>query len=260
MSRCRGARDARVGRPRDLQGSTSDPAHAAEADETDRFIPIVTWTRDAAKGVERRALRSRNPMPDTVIDLIRHGEPEGGQMIRGNHIDHPLSVLGWHQMREAVSEADGWDLVVSSPMARCRPFAAEIAGRFKLPLIVEPRLHEIHMGAWEGMRRAEVAVAHPEDYLAFCRDTVAHRPPGGERLEALIARVSPIHDRLLAHYPGRRMLVVCHAGVARAILCHVLGADPLAWSRLRIDYAGLSRIRHGRFGPTVDFINARRIR
>jgi alpha-ribazole phosphatase len=198
-------------------------------------------------------------MPDTVIDLIRHGEPEGGEMIRGDNIDHPLSELGWRQMREAVAGAEGWDLVVSSPMARCRPFAVEVAGRFTVPLIVEPRLHEIHMGDWEGMRRAEVAAAHPEQYLAFCRNTVANRPPGGERLDALIARVGPVYDRLVAHYPGRRMLIVCHSGVSRAILCHVLGADPSVWGRLRIGYAGVSRIRHGRFGPAVEFITARRV-
>jgi alpha-ribazole phosphatase len=199
-------------------------------------------------------------MPDTIIDLIRHGEPEGGHLIRGNHIDHPLSALGWRQMRAAVADADGWDLVVSSPMARCRPFAMEVAARFGLPLIVEPRLHEIHMGAWEGMRREEVAAAHPDAFLAFCRDTVANRPPGGERLEALIERVGPIHDRLLDQYPGRRILIVCHAGVSRAILCHVLGTGPLTWSRMHIDYAGVSRIRHGRFGPSVEAVNARRVR
>lgn len=199
-------------------------------------------------------------MPETVIDLIRHGEPEGGQMIRGNHIDHPLSALGWRQMRAAVADAEGWELIVSSPMARCRPFAMELAARLRLPLIVEPRLHEIHMGDWEGMRRPEVAAAYPEAYLAFRRDTVANRPPGGEQLDALIARVGPVHDRLLALYPGRRILVVCHSGVSRAILCHVLGVGPLAWSRIRIDYAGVCRIRHGRFGPTVEAVNARRAR
>ena len=37
----------------------------------------------------------------TVIDLIRHGEPEGGKRYRGQ-IDHPLSATGWQQMWDAV--------------------------------------------------------------------------------------------------------------------------------------------------------------
>ena len=36
-------------------------------------------------------------MSDTVIDLIRHGEPVGGRRYRG-HIDDPLSERGWQQM------------------------------------------------------------------------------------------------------------------------------------------------------------------
>jgi hypothetical protein len=38
---------------------------------------------------------ARDPMPDTLIDLIRHGQPEGGRRIRGNGCDDPLSPLGW---------------------------------------------------------------------------------------------------------------------------------------------------------------------
>ena len=38
---------------------------------------------------------------ETIIDLIRHGEPVGGQRLRGAQ-DDPLSALGWQQMRESV--------------------------------------------------------------------------------------------------------------------------------------------------------------
>jgi len=30
----------------------------------------------------------------TTIDLLRHGEPVGGRMLRGS-TDHPLSETGW---------------------------------------------------------------------------------------------------------------------------------------------------------------------
>jgi probable phosphoglycerate mutase len=197
---------------------------------------------------------------DTVVDLIRHGEPVGGVMIRGQGVDHPLSTAGWRQMREAVGNAAPWDQVLSSPLARCREFACELAARRGLPLAVDPGLREIAMGAWEGRRRPELAREEPHAYEAFLRDPVTHRPPGGERLEALQERIARTYARNIAAYPGRHLLIVCHAGVSRAIIGHLLGAAPLHWYRIRIDYAGVTRIRHGPFGASVEHVNARRVR
>lgn len=197
---------------------------------------------------------------DTIVDLIRHGEPRGGRMIRGQGVDHPLSALGWQQMRAAVGDARPWDQILSSPMARAREFACELATRHGLPLAVDPELREIAMGAWEGKRPSELADQEPAAFTAFRSDPVANRPPGGERLEALQARIGRAYDRQIAAYPGRHLLIVCHAGVSRAIVGHVLDADPQHWYRIRIDYAGLTRVRHERFGVSLEFVNAERLR
>jgi probable phosphoglycerate mutase len=181
-------------------------------------------------------------------------------MIRGQGVDHPLSPLGWEQMCSAVGDAAPWDQVISSPMARSREFACMLAGRHGLPLAVEPEFREIAMGAWEGRRPAELAEEQPEDYWAFRQDPVAHRPPGGERLEALQRRIGRAYDRQIAAYPGRHLLIVCHAGVSRSIVGHVMEADPQHWYRIRIDYAGMTRVRHDAFGASLEFVNAERMR
>jgi probable phosphoglycerate mutase len=197
---------------------------------------------------------------DTLVDLIRHGEPRGGRMIRGQAVDHPLGPLGWQQMRAAVGQEARWDQVIASPMARCREFACELAGRRGLPLAVEPELREIGMGAWEGLRPSELAAADPAGYADYLADPVDRRPPGGESLAAFLTRIAAAYDRQIAAYPGRRLLIVCHAGVSRAILGHLLQAAPLHWWRLRIDYAGVTRIRHGHHGSVIEYVNARRAR
>ena len=56
--------------------------------------------------------------PCTLIDIIRHGEPVGGKRYRGQ-IDDPLSEKGWQQMRDAVAGHNPWDVIISSPLARC---------------------------------------------------------------------------------------------------------------------------------------------
>lgn len=196
----------------------------------------------------------------TIVDLIRHGEPEGGKMIRGQGIDHPLSALGWSQMWRALGDTAPWDQIVSSPLARCREFAVALATRHGLPLVVEPELREIAMGAWEGRRRQELAREEPAVYNAFRRDPVRHRPPDGERLEPFQARIARAYWRQIAAYPGRRLLIVCHSGVSRAIVGELLAAAPLHWYRMQIDYAGLTRIRHNRYGAAIEHVNARHLR
>jgi Fructose-2,6-bisphosphatase len=185
---------------------------------------------------------------ETLVDLMRHGEPQGGQGYRGQGIDDPLSPLGWEQMRRAVGARCRWDQIISSPLSRCWLFAAELAAQHTLPLAIDPAFREIGMGDWEGRSHLEIRRHESERFAAFKRDPVAFRPPGGEPLESFQHRIVTAYERQIAVYPGRRLLIVCHAGVIRALLGHVLGARPERWYRLQIDHASISRIRLDRFG------------
>lgn len=195
-------------------------------------------------------------MSDTLIDLIRHGAPQGGRRYRGCGIDDPLSAEGWAQMRRALGDAAPWDQLISSPLARCRDFATELAARHGLPLAIEPQLAERHMGRWEGRPHTEVAASEPEAHAAYRRDPLHADPHGAEPLAAFMARIQTAYRRQLAAYPGRHLLILCHAGVSRAILIGALDLDPALWHRLRIDYAGISRLRHGPEGARLDCLNA----
>jgi len=63
-----------------------------------------------------------NMQQTTTVDLIRHGEPEGGVKLRG-WLDDPLSAAGWQQMRAAIAGNNAWQQIVTSPMLRCRELA-----------------------------------------------------------------------------------------------------------------------------------------
>jgi alpha-ribazole phosphatase len=189
-------------------------------------------------------------MTTTTIDLIRHGEPVGGQMYRGQ-LDHPLSEKGWRQMREAVGEHRPWDLIVTSPLRRCAEFAKEVAGRHGLPLESDARLMEIGFGAWEGRTAAELMAESPDILSRFWSDPLCNTPPGAESLTDFHARVVQAWGDLLARFPDRHLLVVGHAGMMRAVVSHVLDMPVERMFRLQVDNAAVIRIRVDIHGETV---------
>lgn len=178
----------------------------------------------------------------TTIDLIRHGEPEGGRMYRGQK-DDPLSDLGWRQMRDATAACNGWQRIVSSPLQRCARFAEELAEARTVPLHVDERFREISFGAWEGRTPAELEAADPQGMAAFWDDPVANWPSGGEPFDRFQVRIAAAWDDLLRAHPGEHLLLVAHGGVIRAILFHVLGVPPRNFFRIQVPYAGISRLR-----------------
>jgi alpha-ribazole phosphatase len=196
-------------------------------------------------------------MAETVLDLIRHGQPEGGSRFRGNGCDDPLSELGWSQMWRSVSEPCPWQRVVSSPMRRCRAFAEALADRYDLAVTLEERFKEVGFGSWEGQTRQQLLARNAEAYHAFYRDPVHSRPPGAEPLGDFHARVSAALEETARSAAGTHCLIVAHAGVIRAAVGHVLEAPAARWYRLRVDHAGITRLRFGRYGATLDFHNAR---
>jgi len=188
----------------------------------------------------------------TIIDFMRHGEPVGGRKYRGQ-IDDPLSEKGWGQMWAAVSGDAPWQVIVSSPLIRCRAFAEALAQDRGLPLTLEPRLQEVAFGVWEGKTAAEITAQDPGRVFNFKRDPVAWRPESAESLKDFRARVSEAFENLAQTYAGQHVLVVAHAGVLRMAMCHVLGLTEAHAYRLQIGSAAMARFKlESRAGDRLD--------
>ena len=183
--------------------------------------------------------------PETVIDLLRHGEPVGGSRYRGQ-VDDPLSARGWQQRWQAVDGCSDWQRIITSPLLRCREFALQLSERLAVPVHAETRFREVGFGEWEGRTRPELEQARPGQVERFYRDPVAHRPPGAEPLDAFVTRVGQAFTELLGRHKGETVLVVAHAGVIRAILAHVLDIPPVSMYRIDVANAGISRLRADR--------------
>lgn len=177
----------------------------------------------------------------TVIDLIRHGEPVGGVLIRG-HRDDPLSETGWKQMWTAVEGVRPWQHIVASPLLRCANFARELGLEQNIPITLETRLVEIGFGEWEGIDPARLYRHCPEAINNFWTDPATNPPPGGEPFTRFQARVSQALDRIISDYAGTHILVVSHGGVIRMIIAQVLGMPSSNIFRMEVPYAAVSRI------------------
>ncbi len=186
-----------------------------------------------------------------TVDVIRHGEPEGGDILRGR-INPLLTDTGWQQMRRATGldsalvhpQSPAWSHVISSPLKRCADFAHYVANRLNLAEAdIDPAWQEIDYGDWDGMPIEQWrAVAAPQ-FAAFRHDLAALAPPNGETWLAFRDRVLAAWQALLDYPDDSHLLLVTHGGVLRVILPTVLGMPLNASFPLHIPFASFSRLQ-----------------
>lgn len=191
----------------------------------------------------------------SIIDLIRHGEPLGGRAYRGHTIDDPLSDKGWQQMWQAVGEHAPWSQIISSPLSRCRDFANALAEKHGISVETDERLKEVGFGEWEGKTPEQLRHERLQEYEAFYQDPVNNRPVGAEPLKEFISRVTEAYEETVSRHRGQHILLVTHAGVIRAVIAHILHADPLGMYRITVHNAGITRIRSTIYGDMLEYHN-----
>ncbi|PTN12720.1 histidine phosphatase family protein [Nitrosomonas aestuarii] len=196
-------------------------------------------------------------MTETIIDLIRHGEPVGGRRYRGHAIDDPLTDKGWSQMWHAIGDYHAWQHIITSPLERCQSFAMALGKKHNITVSVEHRFKEVGFGVWEGLSHDEIKTGRAQEYRSFLQDPVSHRPQGAEALNSFIQRVASAYDETVTHYQGQHCLIVAHAGVIRAIIANIVHAAPVGLYRIKVSNGGITRIRHTETGGILEFLNGK---
>lgn len=177
----------------------------------------------------------------TQVDLLRHGECEGGAIFRGS-TDVALSTLGIKQMLKKCDEQNAdWDVVLTSPLKRCRDFTMQLNSALGFVLEEDVRLREMHFGRWEGQEIEAVWAQEPALLNAWRDNPAKETPPDGEPLTDVYARVESFYQDMLARFAGKKILVVTHGGVIRVMLSLVLELSMDKVNRIDVPYASLSR-------------------
>ena len=193
------------------------------------------------------------PAPDRFIDLLRHGEVEGGFRLRGR-TDDPLTDEGFAQMRGAIGADRPWRRIVTSDLRRCADFADALGAEVDIPVEREPRLRELDFGEWEGRSVEEVWEEDEARAAAFWARPFAVAPPGGEAPEAMKRRVLAAWEALVSEMgAGEHWLLVTHGGPIRVILGKILRMPDDALVRIETPHASLTRIRipSGDWAPSL---------
>jgi len=192
---------------------------------------------------------------DTVVDLLRHGELEGGVRYRGK-TEATLTPSGRCRMEAVWRELAGdIQALVSSPLTRCREPAEAWAASAGVPLLIEPRLREMEYGAWEGLTREEIETRFPGMLARWRLNPVGIQIPQAEDFEAFARRVLAGWRDMLRAGQKRHVLVVAHSGPLRVILTHVLDAPLSAVRRMDMPYGCWSRVRYVDGCAQLEFFN-----
>ncbi|WP_237565770.1 histidine phosphatase family protein [Ornithinimicrobium cerasi] len=194
-----------------------------------------------------------NESLDTVSDkrgvasltLVRHGESEGNLADRAaleaneprldldlRDADVPLSETGRQQARavrdhlRSLPEDQRPTAVASSPYRRARQTAEIAVEGLGVPLVVDERLRERDLGAFDGLTWIGIQQEYPHESERRARvGKFYYRPPGGESWADVALRVRQVHLELQERYAGERLCVFSHQATIMAFRVAIEGLE-----------------------------------
>lgn len=196
--------------------------------------------------------------PGCRVYLFRHGETANARQICMNgHFDVALSDTGLEQSRKLAEALKDQPLraVYSSDLQRTHDGAQLIAGHHALKPIAFPELRELSFGEWEGKSLAELSEQFPGEMGKRLKQTELFRADGGETFQELHDRVIPKFLEITASHPNDTIAFVCHGGVNRAILAHLLGFPIANLFRIRQHFAAVNIIQFYEDQVIVELLN-----
>lgn len=150
----------------------------------------------------------------TIFAFLRHGETEWNKERRiQGLINNPLNEEGIkqaHNVGKKLQNTDpAWDIIITSPLARARSTAEIILNYLPdVPLLIEEDFRERDFGKAEG----EAITKEIFDKI------IANDIVGLEDSSHLQKRVFQALKRIAIKYPNKRIFVVAHSHVIKALL------------------------------------------
>ena len=163
--------------------------------------------------------RLRSPEVPTFIYFVRHGETILTPMRKFSgtgELDPELMQEGLDQAQLVADEVVklGAEILIASPLKRTRQTAEAIARTTGLEIIFDEAWFELSFGTWDGKSLEEVREESPDEFQAWL-DSTSYAPGGGESYDQASERIETALEKLVAQYPGKKIIVVSHNGVIK---------------------------------------------
>jgi alpha-ribazole phosphatase len=201
--------------------------------------------------VETTLILVRNAATDWTRDGRLLGRREMGLSAEGRL---QADAIGRQFSRFEITE------VLSSPLPRAVETAEPIAMAHQLEVARDPRLNDLHAGAWEGKHFA--TILETPEYRELLRDPTRALIPGAESpSDACERMVSSVTQALNDNEFGATIVIVSHAQPLRLLLTHYLGMDIAHFHRLRLSHCGASILRFSsdQGAPRILAMNTREV-
>ncbi len=196
----------------------------------------------------------------TTFLLIRHGLTDAvGKMMTGQSPGLHLNATGRDQAAALPERLNHVPLaaIYASPLERTRETAQPVADARGLPIHLEPRFIEVDFGGWTNRRFADLAT--DPHWLLYNAHRGVTRPPDGEGLIDVQARVVEALLELHARHPDDVVAVFSHADTLRAILLYFLGMPVDFVQRLDLAPARISVLQLGAGAPRIVQVNGENV-
>lgn len=212
------------------------------------------------------------------IYLLRHGKVDGDAALYGHTDVSVADNVNHHIVQQLMAQELNISHVFTSPLQRCAKLAEQLAGHYALPVVAMDDLKEMHFGQYDGIAFDEVYQNNQQwqTLERFWQNPVQHPLPNAELLTGFSYRVlrawQAISEQFCAldsttltdvqqtnHEANQQIsqstndqrednniLLVCHGGVIRMILAHLLQVDfrnPNWYTQLSIANGSLTSIR-----------------
>ena len=144
-----------------------------------------------------------------------------------------------------------------TPLSRTRRTAETIFahGYPTTSLAVEPGLIEQSLGEWQGLPHADLPARLALPAHAFWPLAGDEKPPGGESMAEVTARVGATMEHLAETHAGRDVVIVSHGGAIRGAIAHALKIGPDNALHLSVQNLSLTRLDKTPQGWRVACVN-----
>ncbi|MBW1769248.1 MAG: histidine phosphatase family protein, partial [Deltaproteobacteria bacterium] len=132
------------------------------------------------------------------------------------------------------------DTVYVTKLRRTQETAAPLCEHLCMDPILEPNLHEVFLGDWEGGIFRIKAAENDPIIVQMLREERWDIIPGAESGDVFHERIQRGLSNIAANHPDQLVVAVVHGGVIGQIIAHATGARPFAF--LGADNASISQI------------------